>query len=333
MSTFMLKNSATNFTPISNIFIDKYMPKARGEFVKVYMLMLKYSISGEPGVNSSILATKLNLLESDIMNALNYWNDEGVVKLTLLDKMNNFNVEFLDLVEHDDFQKTNVDLLSALNENSTKDMLKDIECLVGRTLSPVEMSTYLSWQTDFGFSSELILILIEYCASKGKRDARYIEKVAIAWHDAGIKTMESAQNYITKNEDKWIRIKKILNYLGIKNTEIMKPQEEMLEKWIFTYNFSLEVIFKACDICFERLNRSDFKYIDGILSKWNKDGFRTLHDIASKDIKKPTHNASKPSYQTNTTNNNQGKSLKFANFTQRDYDYDSLEKQLLGWDK
>ena len=42
MSTFMLKNSPIEFTPVSNIFIDKYMAEARGEFVKVYLLMLKY---------------------------------------------------------------------------------------------------------------------------------------------------------------------------------------------------------------------------------------------------------------------------------------------------
>ena len=35
MSTFMLKNKHINFTPVSNIFIEKYMPNARGEFVKV----------------------------------------------------------------------------------------------------------------------------------------------------------------------------------------------------------------------------------------------------------------------------------------------------------
>lgn len=330
MSTFMLKSSANNFTPVNNIFIDKYMTKARGEFVKVYLLMLKYSISGEPGVNSTILAAKLNLLESDIMNALNYWNEEGVIKLIPIDKMNNFNVEFIDLTESKEPKESNVDLISALNENNTKDMLRDIEKLIGRTLSPNEMSKYLSWQTDFQFSSELILILIEYCASKGKRDARYIEHVAMSWNDSGIKSIESAQAYITKNEDKWIKIRKILNYLGIKNSDVMKPQEELLEKWLFTYNFTIELIYKACEICFERLNRADFKYIDGILTKWNKDNIRTLEDIAIKDVKKVQKVPSKNNF--NNTSNNQ-KSLKFANFTQRDYDYESLEKQLLGWDK
>ena len=42
----MLKSKPLNHTPVSNIFIEKYMPNARGEFIKVYLLMLKYNVSG-----------------------------------------------------------------------------------------------------------------------------------------------------------------------------------------------------------------------------------------------------------------------------------------------
>ena len=324
----MLKSKSLPFTPVSNIFIEKYLPQARGEFVKIYLLMLKHNTFGELGVSSSILASTLNLLESDIMNALNYWNDQGVIKLTQIDKMGNFNVEFLDLSDEDiNNQSSQVDLLEALNSNNTKDMLRDIETLLARPLSPNEMSIYLNWQKEFGFSSELILILMEYCISKGKSDPRYIEKVALSWHDMKITTVEQAQNLIKKNEDKWISIRKILTYLGINNMDIMKPQQDLIEKWLFIYKFSVDVILKACDVCFERLNRADFKYIDGILSKWHKNNFKTLEDIAIKDNKRS--NATK--YQKPSYNNND-KSLKFNNFEAREYDYDSLEKKLLGWD-
>ncbi|ALB43830.2 DnaD/phage-associated family protein [Clostridium beijerinckii] len=325
----MLKNRSLGFTPVNNVFIEKYMPQARGEFVKVYLLMLKYTISGELGVSSSILASSLNLLESDIMNAFNYWNDQGAIKLTQIDKMGNFNVEFVDLVEEPSKSTKQIDLLEALDSTNTKDMLKDIETLLARPLSPNEMSLYLNWQKEFGFSSELILILMEYCISKGKSDSRYIEKVAIAWHDQKITTIEQAQNLIKKAEDKWINIRKILTYLGINNTDIMKPQQDLIEKWLLIYKYSNEIIFKACDVCFERLNRADFKYIDGILSNWNKNNIRTLEDIALKDNKNPKNNKYQKTY---TTNNNDKSSLKFNNFEAREYDYDSLEKKLLGWD-
>ncbi|MBK1810882.1 DnaD domain protein [Clostridium sp. YIM B02505] len=330
MSTFMLKNSPVQFTPVSNIFLERYMPKARGEFVKVYLMMLKYSISGELGVSSSIIASNLNLLESDIMNALNYWHDEGIIQLVPIDKMNNFNIKFMELSGDENTEST-LNLLDELNKNNTKDMLKEVERLLARPLSPKEMSTYLGLQNDFSFSSEMILMLIEYCVSKGKADSRYIEKVALAWHDSGIKNIEDVHAYITKSEDKWIKIRKILAYLGIKNAEVMKPQEELMEKWMFTYNFSNEVILKACEICFERLNRADFRYIDGILTRWNNDGIKTLEDVATKNLPSKTSN-NRSNNNSNNYDNGKKSNLKFTDYEQRTYDYDSLERKLLGWD-
>ena len=157
MSTLMLKNTHLDFTPVSNVFIENYLPKARGEFIKVYLLLLKYNTSGEPGVNCSILASSLNLLESDVMNALDYWNDQGVIKLTTIDKLNNFSVEFLPLKENFSNEPT-VNILDALNNSEITDMLRDIEKILSRPLSSKEMEMYLSWQKDFNFTSELILL-------------------------------------------------------------------------------------------------------------------------------------------------------------------------------
>lgn len=325
MSTFMLKNTNLNFTPVSNVFIEKYMPNARGEFVKVYLLMLKHSIAGEPGISGPILASSLNLLESDIMNALNYWSDLGVIKLTSIDPMNNFSIEFLDLSEDNFTPNKEVNLLDALENKGINDMLKDIEKILGRTLSTKEMEMYLGWQKEFSFPSELILLLVEYCASKGKSDYRYIEKVALTWHDMNITTMAQAQNYIKQTEDKWVKIREILSYLGIKNNDLMKPQEEMIDKWLTTYNFDLDVIKKACNICADRLNRADFKYIDGILTNWFNNNIKTLDDIAVKDKQ------FKKNYKKNTYNKNNS-SNGFNNFEARSYDYEALERKLLGWD-
>lgn len=322
MSTFMFKNSSVNYTPVSNIFIEKFMPRARGEFVKVYLLMLKYSLSGEIGVNSTILASTLSLLESDIMNALNHWNEEGIIKLIPVDKFGNFNVEFVDLINIENPPNSDVNLLDELNKDSIRGTMKEIERLLGRPLNPNEMENYLSWQSQFNFSPELILILIEYCVSKGKSDSRYFEKVAIAWFDAGVRTMDHAQTYIKQHEDKWVKYRNIMSYLGIKDSEIMKPQEELLDKWINKWNFPVDVIQKASKICFERLNRADFKYIDGILSSWHKDGIKSLNDVITKD--------NKPSFKKSAPKITKGN---FNNFEQRSYDFESLERKLLGWDK
>lgn len=322
MSTFMFKSNSINYTPVSNVFIENFMPKARGEFVKVYLLMLKYTSSGEIGVNSTITASTLNLLESDIMNALNYWNDEGVINLVPVDKFGNFNVEFIDLDNIDPNTVPEVNLLDELNKDSIRGTMKEIERILGRPLNPNEMENYLGWQNQFNFSPELILLLIEYCVSKGKSDCRYFEKVAIGWYDSGVRTMDDAQTHIKQHEDKWIKYRKILAYLGIKDSEIMKPQQDLLNKWVNEWGFPIEVIEKAAKICFERLNRADFKYMDGILNSWNKDGLKTLNDVLTKN--------NKPKFTKTTPKNQKGN---FNNFEQRTYDFDSLERKLLGWDK
>ncbi|MCM8711568.1 DnaD domain protein [Clostridium sp. SYSU_GA19001] len=324
MSTFIFKSKAQAYTPVSNIFIDNYMTKARGDFVKVYLLGLKYCMSGELGVSSSILASTLHLLETDVLNAWNYWNDEGVIKMVPIDNMGNFNIQFLDLNESIEENIDSVNLLQELNKDTTKGMLQEIEKLLARTLSPKEMSLYIGWQKEYGFPPELILLLIQYCVSKGKTDYRYIEKIAMAWYDSKIKTVDEAQSYIKRHEDKWIKIRRILTYLGIKDGEVMKPQEDMLDKWVNVYKFPLEVIYKAIDICFERINKAEFKYIDGILSSWFKEGLFTLEDIAKKDVKK-----------ANTKKNNNFRpnpNSTFNNFEQRTYNFDELEKKLLGWE-
>ncbi len=322
MSTFMFKGYKKDYIPVSSVFIDRYMPKARGEYVKVYLTGLKYCISGEPGVNSSMLASTLNLLETDVHNAWNFWQEEGVVRLVPLDNMNNFTVEFLELKDIEDSTVDEVHILQELSNSSVKDMLQDIERMLARPLSTKEISLYLSWQKDFGFSPELILMIIQYCLSKGKTDSRYAEKVAINWHDSKIKTIEEAQVYIKKHEDRWVSIRKILNYLGMKDAEVMKPQEDMLDKWLNLYKMPLEVIYKACDICFERLGRPEFKYIDAILASWYKEGIKSLEDVAKRDIKKPPI---KKGVSKSGKDN-------FNNYEQRSYDYEDLEKKLLGWD-
>ncbi|CAB1255118.1 DnaD domain protein [Clostridium sp. MT-14] len=330
MSTFVFKTNETNYTPVSNIFIDKFMPKARGEFVKVYLLGLKYCKSGELGVSSQVMASALHLLETDVLNAWNYWNDENVIKMIPIDNMGNYNIDFLDLADRKTENENSINLLEELSKDSIKDMLEDIEKSTGRPLSSEEMTMYISWINDLNFSPEVILLLVQYCTSKGKTNSRYIEKTALSWFDAKIKNVNDAQIFIKNREDRWIKIRKILNYLGIKDGEIMKPQEEMLSKWIESYNFSLEIIFKACNICFERINKADFKYIDGILTSWNKDKIRTLEDIEKKDVKKTPHNNFRNS---NKNIGNRNSKSTFNNFKQRNYDFDDLEKKLLGWDK
>ena len=71
MATITLQNSSLmEVTILSNTFIDNYMPEANGEFVKVYIYLLR-SLSNAP-VSFSLeqMADRLLCTERDILRAL-----------------------------------------------------------------------------------------------------------------------------------------------------------------------------------------------------------------------------------------------------------------------
>lgn len=88
-------------TYVPNYFLDIYMPKASGEFVKIYLYILRCLLgdaaidncssykSGCPSYTNtpdcfcvSFIADRLNLTENDVLRALKYWEKEGLLKLS-----------------------------------------------------------------------------------------------------------------------------------------------------------------------------------------------------------------------------------------------------------
>ena len=68
-------------TVLSNLFIDRYMPKANGEFVKVYIYLLRMLGRPEEAFGLSQMADSLFCTEGDILRALKYWENEKLVSL------------------------------------------------------------------------------------------------------------------------------------------------------------------------------------------------------------------------------------------------------------
>nr|WP_279380799.1 DnaD domain protein [Clostridium botulinum] len=68
-------------------------------------------------------------------------------------------------------------------------------------------------------------------------------------------------------------------------------------------------------------NKGNMNYINGILKNWRKEGYPSKDDKFKGKDKRRVHDKSKRN----------GTNLKFDNFEPREYDYDDLEKKLLGW--
>lgn len=69
-------NLKARVTVVTNEFIDEYMPAANGEYVKVYLYLLRHE---ERAVEIAEIADALNHTEADVKRALGYWEKAGVL--------------------------------------------------------------------------------------------------------------------------------------------------------------------------------------------------------------------------------------------------------------
>lgn len=188
------------------------------------------------------------------------------------------------------------------------------EQYLGRQLTRKDMETVLFIYDTLGFSSDLIDYLIQHCVEKGKKDFRYIEKVALAWAEQDITTPKQAQE-ISKQYDKTVYT--IMKSLG-KNTAPAPKEMEYINKWTKEYGFLLDVIQEACDKTVLTTDNHRFAYADGILTKWHQAGVHHKSDIPQADA----------SYQR-MNQNQKMQNNKFNRFEQNTYDYDELEAAIL----
>ena len=79
-------NLNLSFTMIPNQFIDKYMPQAGGEFVKVYLYLLRCLGEQDRELTVGGLADVFHHTENDIVRALRYWESQGLLELVCDDR-------------------------------------------------------------------------------------------------------------------------------------------------------------------------------------------------------------------------------------------------------
>lgn len=279
-----------NFVPVSTDFIENYMTDTHGDYVKVYLYILNMAIKNESSQPRSI-AKKLKMMEGDVLNAIEYWQERGLLSsdgenITIgISAFNNEPNDKDETVSHDPMytKKTAVQVNTDPIANKQLSEIASIaQGLLDKPLTDNDLSTLYWFYDNLGFSAELIMMLLEYCVSKNKRDMRYIEKVAISWHENGINNIEAAEKYMhdeSESRQTYYELKKLFN---ITDRNFTKTEEMMLDQWSNEYKMSSEMIALAYEYCIMSINKLSFQYMDSIIKNWHKAGIQTI-EAAEKD--------------------------------------------------
>ena len=349
------QDSCADVTIVSNRFIDEFMPQANDAQLKIYLFLLRMLSAGR-SLDIPEIADVFNHTEKDVMRALKYWEKCGVLLLEYDAAKNLTGIRLLDLTgsrpvsenasEKAVPQKTvsesrtaekspsesrrssdqeayarpsySLDDLKAFQEkDSTAQLLFIAEQYLGRTLSPSDIKSILFFSDRLHFSDDLIDYLLQYCVEGGKKDFRYMEKVAISWAEAGVTTPAEAERQAGRYDR---TVYTIMNSLGKTNAPTRR-EAEFIRRWREEYGFEPSIIMEACERTVLATDRHRFEYADKILSSWKESGVHHLSDIARLD---EGFQKEKPARQTRERSAD-----RYNRFMQNSYDYDALEKELL----
>lgn len=268
-----------DFIPVSVDFIEKRMLSANGSYVKVYLYALNLAYKGVAEDNSEI-AKNLNLLESDVVNAFKYWEKEDIVTI------NNDCVYFNGQAQSGEKsgKKTNiVKIEKAMMENKAlSDLCALSQNILGKTLNTGEIETLYWFYDELELSPEVIIMLLEYCVSKDKRNMKYIEKVAIGWHENGITTMSAVDSYIKGEKEKNTYFYSLRKLFGITDRGLSKTEENYFKAWQTEYKMSEEMVALAYEYCILSTGKLSFPYMNSIIKDWHEKGINTI-EAAEKD--------------------------------------------------
>ena len=390
-------------TAVANEFIDTYMAAANGEYVKVYLYVLRHQ--GED-ITIELIADALNHTESDVRRALSYWKKAGVLTAseqgqpvqgepvrpesgghTFTRGQDGGQAAVPDL-RVEPFQRetgtagrAEVRGMTGMREPAvvqepavvrerTETTGQEDGCIpvysteqvnrlaqdeefsqllyiaqkyMNKVFTPRDCQVFAYLYEGLSMSSELLEYLVEYCVQNGHISVRYVETVAMSWHEKGIRTALEAKDYSASyNRDSFA----VMKAFGINNRKPAAPEQKLMDKWFRDYGFSREVVLEACSRTITAIHNPSFQYADKILSDWQKAGVRGLADIKDLDAKRTAAREESgesrekrlQKYDSGVSSARQGSgarknsSNQFHNFKQRDTDYDALVlKQVKEW--
>ena len=165
-------------------------------------------------------------------------------------------------------------------------VLTEAERILGTSFTCADTMT-LTWLVTWaGVSAEVLITVVEYCSSEGKKSMRYIQKTALEWLDAGIDTIEKAEERlrVLKEAKSWEG--EVKRQLGIYGRNLVTKEKEFCEDW-HRLGISPELIHAAYENSIMKTGKLSFPYINKILVSWKQKGISTPEEAAAENKAKP----------------------------------------------
>ena len=194
-------------TVVANEFLDKYMPRANGDYVKVYLYLLKNRVSG---IDVETIAEHLQLTEGDVRRAIRYWEEQGIVSVgegtdakadrTPQKKQEaqaksapQSEVSEAELRSH--YRKAEgKEALDRLSKDAEfGELLFIVQKYRSKILTEREEQILAYLYDGLKLPCDVLDYLVSYCVEAGHDSMSYIEKTGLDWARRGIRDVRAAR--------------------------------------------------------------------------------------------------------------------------------------------
>lgn len=257
-------------TPVDNLFLLEYMPQADGRQLSVYLYGLM--LCRYPSFDFSSIQDVLNLTDDELLQAFAYWQQQGLVKIVSVDPLE---VEYVSPEERARG--------AVLLPGQYPQLVQAAQSLFApRSLRPQEIRRMYDWVEVFGLEEEAVLELISHCIErKGEKvSMAYIDTVARAWADDGVRTSAEARKHADNFKKLVGGARDLLKHW---NKSRMPTNDElaMYEKWVGEWGFTKEAVLTAS----RELTKADkptFAYLNTVLKRMHEMGAHDESSLAGK---------------------------------------------------
>lgn len=351
----------TRTTLVPNEFIDYYMPRANGTFVKVYLYLLRCLTAPEAGFGISVIADALEETEKDILRALRYWEKEGVLSLTWGEDNEIRGIKLHRLTKPGATVAVSASFPVSAAAKAPEHSFSAVPMADNPSPAPKAVSEKLPDYTpaqldDFAGREDTNWLLhaaesyLERMLKPGDvqllfylhDELQFSNELILHLYEYCVSRGKKAPSYIQKVALSWHTdgidtVEKAEErslqfdscYTAVNRAFALNrapgiSERRFLNRWS-TFGFSSDLIEEACSRALLSTSHPDFKYADKILERWHESNVHTMSDVKRLD---EAHNARSSKGQPSDSL----RANRFNAFPQREYsgnDFTDLEKALL----
>ena len=274
--TFQDPYALFDCTPLENLYIQEYMLRAPGDFVKVYIYGLMQCYHPAERMSLSAMAKDLGMEEDVVFRAFQYWERQGAVR-RISDNPPSYAYKNLKQAQLNAGTDPSQDLYRYRDFNEELRNLFDKK----RKIYEQDYQRIYDWMEILELPQEVVLMLIRHCVdlygirfSFEKADA-----LAREWAQSGVSTIEDVEEMTRSSKQMKQDLRRVLRRLG-QRREPSQDEEALFSKWVKDWGFTAEAVLEACRETTK--GTPTMAYLDGILGRQHKLGARDAGEIAAR---------------------------------------------------